>query len=65
MHKQNKFKIKTLSEIKSFRLLLYLKTNSCLFAAQPQVHPKASYIHKIWLPLFIMGAAELQQAVIA
>lgn len=42
MHTQNKLKMKTLAEIKSFSLLLYLKTNSHLFWAQPQVPPKAS-----------------------
>lgn len=55
MHGQNKLKIKALTEIKSFSFLLGLKTNSCLFGAQPQVQPKASLIHNIWLPLVLDG----------
>lgn len=51
MSKQNKSKIKILTVIKSFSSLFSLKVNSCVFWSQPQVHPKASHIHKMWLPL--------------
>lgn len=63
-NKQNKSKIKTLTEMKSFSLLFSLKANSCMFWTRPQVHPKASCIHKMWLPWLIMGSGELQQEVI-
>lgn len=62
MYRQNKFKVKTLTEIKSFSLLLYLKTNSCLFWAQLWVDPKASI--KFGYLWFLTRAGELQQEVI-
>lgn len=55
MSKQNKSKIKLLTVIKSFSLILSLKANSCMFWSQPQVHPKASYIHKMCLRLVHKG----------
>lgn len=64
MNKQNKSKIKTLTEMKSFSLLFSLKANSCMFWTRPQVYPKVSCIHKMWLPWLIMGSGELQQEVI-